>query len=80
MKKVKILKDEENEIPAEIFEQAIIDLAKGFKALTDSRLSKRAIVLLVRDAAGPSKVTASQVAWVLDAAAELERTYIKKRN
>ncbi len=78
MKALKVVKDPENVIPVEVFEQAIVDLAKGFKKLNSSRLSKRAVVLLVQDSVGAPFVNRSQVEAILDAAADLDRKYLKK--
>lgn len=80
MKSVKIVKDSENEIPVEILEQAIIDIAQGFKKLNASRLSERAIVLLVQDAVGATFATKGQVGAILKAAASLDKTYLKSKS
>lgn len=76
--KLKIEKDPKNEIPTKVLEQAIVDLAAGFKRMNSSRLSKRAIVLLIQDSCGTSYVTKKQVEAVLDSAADLDRRYLKK--
>lgn len=76
-KKITIKKDPENEIPVEIFEQAIVDISTGFSKFENSRLTKRAIILLVQDAAGSQRVSRQQVQDVLEAAAALAKTYLK---
>jgi hypothetical protein len=77
-KKVSIVKDKTDEIPVEIMERAIVNISEGMQRLTGSRLTKRAIVLLVQDSVGSAAVTKKQVEWVLDAAASLGKTYLKQ--
>lgn len=76
-KKLVITKDKEDPIPVEIMERAIVDVAAGFKRMAASKLSKKAIILLVQDSVGSTRITKRQVGEVLDAAANLDRDYLK---
>jgi hypothetical protein len=76
-KKVVITKDKEDEVPVEVLERAILDIAAGARILLNSRLTERAIILLVQDAAGPTYVSKGQVKEVLKAASQLKDHYIK---
>lgn len=76
-KQIQAVKDPENEIPMKMMEQAVVDIAAGFNRLKTSRLSKRAIVLMVQDSAGSTQVTKKQVEQVLDAAADLGKTFLR---
>lgn len=78
-RKLKIEKDPENEVPVVVFEQAIVDLERGFKKLMEGNLTKRAIVLLVQDAAGTGYVSKVQVEAVLKAASSLASIYLVKK-
>ena len=72
----KVVKDPENIIPVEVFEQAIIDISKGIKKLNQSKLSKRAIYVLVQDSV-PSGVGMTEIVAVISALENLEKKYIK---
>ena len=77
LKELVIKKDKEDPIPVEVMERAIVDLAAGFKRMKSSRLSEKAIILLVQHSAGTTVVTQAQVKAVLDSAANLDRTFLK---
>jgi len=66
------------EVPVEIIAQAIVDIGKGMKRLTASRLSERALVVLLKDACG-SDVSIHSIEKVLRKLGDLERIYIKKQ-
>jgi MinD superfamily P-loop ATPase len=56
--------------------EAIVDVAAGAKKLLGSRLSKRAVLLLVRDKTG-GRVSLTDIETILDAAADLG-SYVKR--
>jgi len=83
--KVKIIKDAENPEPVEIIAQAIIEISKAAKKLSDSQLKDRALLLLIHDNCGPVgppykkfKPTISQIKSVLESIETLKARYIKK--
>jgi hypothetical protein len=59
-----------------VIASAIIEVALATKKLLESKLTRRAIVVLIRDAE-PS-LTLKQIELVLDAAVQLEERYVKK--
>lgn len=68
---------EEEAVGAEVLAQAICDVSAAAKKLLSSRLSRRAIALLIKDRSG---VSMADIDKVLDGAAELERAYVKKES
>ncbi len=76
MKKVTVMKDAENEIPAQVFEQAIVDIGKAMKAISATRLSRAAIVALIKDRTGIYKGTIELVLNNLD---DLESNWLKPK-
>ena len=75
--KVLIEKDPENKIDVRVMEQAIVDVAEAAKKLNSSRLTQKAIILLLHDAIGARAISRQQIADVLHAAETLGRTYLK---
>ena len=73
--KIKVVQKENAEpIPTEIIAQSIKEIAEGMKALKSSRLTKRAVLVLVRDSCNESLATIERV---LNSLEDLERTYLK---
>lgn len=56
--------------------QAIIDISAGISKLLNGKLKKRAIILLIQDAASV-RISQDQIAKVLDAIASLDKTFLK---
>lgn len=77
MAKTQIVKDEKIQIPVQIMEQSIVDVAKAARQLKNSRITQRAIVLLIQDELGVRNISKDQIANVLDAAAELDKVYLR---
>lgn len=73
-KSVTIVKDKENPIGVEVLEQAIVNLSDGMKAIQNSRLTTKALVVLLHHA---TKVPQYQVESVLDALESIEKIYLK---
>lgn len=63
-------------IPVEILAQSIKDISEGFKRMDASRLSRKALVLLISEHSGVGR---NQVTYVLNTLAELERIYLKPK-
>lgn len=74
---VTVKKDEKDPQPTEIIAQAIIDVSAAAKKLLSSRLSMRAIVILIQHSSVKS-LSIADIQNVLNCAATLEETYIKK--
>ncbi len=64
------------EVPAEIIATAIAQIAEGMKALNNSRLSRRAVVVLIHD---QSKISKRQIEIVLNNLTDLEADWLKKK-
>ena len=63
---------------AEVIADAVIKVSDGFAALAKSRLTQRAIVLLLHDAIGASNIAKRDIVNVLNEAPRLKDYYIKK--
>lgn len=75
-KKVEVKQDPEKPIPAELMAQAIVDIADAMKKLNASRLTRAAIVTLIKDKSGIDK---NKIEIVLNNLDELERNWLKKK-
>jgi acyl-CoA synthetase (NDP forming) len=60
----------------EAIAQSIIDLSAGVRAVLNGKLNKRAIVLLITAAAGRN-VTQQQTNDILEAIANLDKSFLK---
>ena len=77
-KTITVKSNEENPEPLELIAQSIIQIAEAYKKVNDSRLRKRAILLLIKDAIPAKyKVGINEIELVLDAAQSLKAHYIK---
>lgn len=54
-------------------------VAAGIKKLSSSRLTRKAVLILIQSAAGPGFVNRTQIGTVLDLAERLPELYLKKR-
>lgn len=75
---VRIIKNEENPESAELLASSIVQVAAGFEKVLASPLSRRALVVLLHDGIGVSKITKGQIELVIDALPRLKGWYIKK--
>jgi hypothetical protein len=73
-KPIKIVNDPNNPEPPEVMARAIVEIAEGARKLLSSRLNKRAVLVLLKDATRESMETIERV---LNAASSLDRTYLK---
>jgi hypothetical protein len=78
MANIKIKKDEENSESVELLAQSIVQVAEGFQKVLSSPLTKRALIVLLQDGIGTSKITKSQIELVLDGLPRLKGWYLKK--
>lgn len=76
MKKLVIKQDEENPIPQEVMAAAIIDISNAMKKISQSRLSKEAIIVLIKDKTNFTKGT---IKAVIDNLEDIERLWLKKK-
>lgn len=65
----------DNPVPAEVMEQAIVEIGKAMKRINETRLTRRAIVVLIHH---HSKVALGTVELVLNNLDALEDTWLKK--
>lgn len=73
---VRIKSNEENPEPIEIIAQSIIDVSAAFEKIAQSRLSKRAVVLLIRDAT--RNISINDIEVILDVVPRLKDIYLKR--
>lgn len=71
---IKVKSNEQDREPLELIAKSIIDVANGFDAINKSRLTKRAVLLLLRDCTG---VGMNDIEKILDAGPKLKAHYIK---
>lgn len=65
------------EVPAEVIAQSIEAIAVGMKKLNSTRLTRRALVILLAE---QSHVNRGDVIKILDALDSLERTWLKSKD
>lgn len=75
--KVTIVKDKDNVIDIKIMEAAIVEVATGARKLLNSKLSKRAVLILIKDSMKGTGLPIRDIEMVLDCAARLDKRYLK---
>lgn len=73
----KIVNPDDKHVEPEVLAQAIVDVAAGAKKLLGSRLTERAVLVLIQDSITPF-IGIREIKAVLYAASQLEDRYIKK--
>jgi hypothetical protein len=63
-------------VPAEIIATSIVEIARGMRAIEDSRLKRDAIVTLLQHS---TKLARRDIIKVLDHLGDLEKTWLKPR-
>lgn len=76
VKTITIKSDETNPQPVEIIARAVIDVAGAFKVITTGRLSRRAIVLLIKDKCS-DRVRIGAIEEILNIVPRLAEFYVK---
>lgn len=71
---VKIVEDETT---PEVLAKAIVDVANGARKLLGSRLSRRAVLVLIKDSIPGNGVGINGIGAVLDAASKLDKSCLK---
>lgn len=75
---VTIKTDKENPEPLDIIAKSIIEVAAAFERINASKLKRRAVILLIKDALPSScKVTTREIEAILDVAPQLKTHYTK---
>ena len=75
--KVTIVKDGDNVKEIKIMEDAIVEVATAARKLLNSKLSKRAVFVLIKDSMVGTGVPLRDIELVLDCAAKLDKRYLK---
>lgn len=75
--KVTVVKDKDEMIEIKIMEEAIVEVAQAARKLLNSRLSKRAIVILIKDSMTGTGIPIKDIELVLDCASKLDKRYLK---
>lgn len=68
------VKQSEEKVPVEVLAQSIVDISAAMKRIDSSRLSPRALHVLLRDATG---VGMTEIRSVLGGIRDLERLYVR---
>ena len=86
MKKTIVKQNPEKELPTEVLAESILAISQGVKKLRAGRLTDRALLLLIQDAApnvggkfGTTKISMKEIRAVFEGIESLERAFIKKR-
>lgn len=80
MSKVTVVQDKDNPIATEIIAQAIVDISAAMKKMNDSRLTRRAIIALVREQMSQPVLSKRDINRVIECLSDLEHEFIKKKN
>jgi len=75
--KVTIVKNEDKVIELKIMEEAIVEVANAARKLLNSKLTKRAVLVLIKDSMTGSGLPLRDIELVLDMAAKLDKRYLK---
>ena len=78
MTTIKITKTEGAEESVELLAKSIVQVAEGFKRIEESTLRERALIVLLHDYIGTSKITKAQIKLVLTSLPRLKGWYVKK--
>lgn len=71
---VNVVQNPDKPVPAQVIADSIVEIAKSMKSLNDSRLKKRAIVVLLHDATG---VARKDIISILDGLDQLQAEWLK---
>lgn len=76
LKGIKVIEDDTT---PEVLAQSIVSVAESARKLLSSRLSERAILILIQDAVSGPPLRMTDIQLVLRAAANLDGKYLKKQ-
>lgn len=77
MTNIKIKKTEGAEESVELLAKSVVQVAEGFEMIKKGPLSQRALIVLLHDGIGASKITKSQIKLVLESVPRLKAWYVK---
>lgn len=84
MSKAKVTQTPGAEVPTEILAEAIVKISDSIEALKNSKLTERAILLLIQDNCKPvgkypqKNISQSQIRSVLESIGSLKKVYVKQ--
>lgn len=76
---IRIVKDKEEPETTELLAKSVVQVAEASQKLLNSGLTKRAIVVLLQDGIGVSKINKHQIELVLDNLPRLKAWYVKEK-
>jgi hypothetical protein len=82
VKKAVVKQALDNEVPTEVLAESIVAISAGIKKLRSGRLTDRALLLLIQDAAPSLRhkpISQREIKAVLEGIDGLERAFIKKK-
>lgn len=76
---ITVVKDPQNPEPIELLARSVVQVSDGMQKMlnTTPRLNERALILLLHDAIGTTKITKAQIKLVLDNLPRLKAWYVK---
>lgn len=77
MRKVKIEKNPEDNIPFEVMERSLVQISDSLSKINKTRISRKMIVALIQD---DTKIGKGIIETVLNSFESLETQYLKKKN
>jgi len=76
-KNIRIKKSDDNPESAELLAKSVIQVAEGFEKILKSPLKQRALIVLLQDGIGQSRISKGQIKLVLEALPRLKAWYVK---
>ena len=76
--KVTVVKSGDKVIETKIMEDAIVEVATAARKLLNSKLTKRAVLVLIKDSMSGTGVPMKDIELVLDCASRLDKRYLKQ--
>lgn len=74
---IKIRKDQQNPESVELLAKSIVQVAEASEKLLNAGLTRRAIIVLLQDGIGSTKITKNQIRLVLENLPRLKAWYVK---
>ncbi len=75
---IKIKTNEEDPESVELIAESIIQVSAAFEKINKSRLSRKAIILLLQNYIGVNYISKKQIGYVLEYAPKLKDYFLKK--
>lgn len=74
--KIEVENTEENQVPAKVLASSIEEIGRAMKKLSSTRLSRDAVVALIKDKTGHTKLT---INIILNNLEQLEEIWLKRK-